>query len=152
MESDDLMAAVFPTLAACRETVAPGPIDIPDHPLVRETLNDCLREAMDVDGLRDLLVEIEAGRVEVVTRDTVEASVLAHEILNGRPFTFLDDAPLEERRSRAVPLRRGLPVAPHELGRLDPAAIERVAAQVRPDPRDADELRDLLLPLTALSP
>jgi ATP-dependent Lhr-like helicase len=152
MESDDLMAAVFPTLAACQENVAPGPIDIPDHPLVRETVNDCLREAMDVDGLRDLLVEIEAGRVSVVTRDTVEPSVLAHEILNGRPFTFLDDAPLEERRSRNVQVRRGLPVEARDLGRLDPEAIERVRQEVQPDPRDADELHDLLLTVTGQRP
>ncbi len=152
MEADDLMAAVFPTLAACQENVAPGPLEIPDHPLVAQTLEDCLREAMDIDGLKALVEGIESGRVAVVVRDTTEPSVLAHEILNGRPFTFLDDAPLEERRSRAVPLRRGLPVAPHELGRLDPAAIERVAAQVRPDPRDADELHDLLMTLTALRP
>jgi ATP-dependent helicase Lhr and Lhr-like helicase len=152
MESDDLMAAVFPTLAACQENVAPGPIDIPDHPLVRETVNDCLREAMDVDALRHLLVEIEAGRVQVVLRDTVEPSVLAHEILNGRPFTFLDDAPLEERRSRAVPLRRGLPVEARDLGQLDPAAIERVRDEVQPDPRDADELHDLLQTVSGLRP
>src|SRR5436305_2646599 len=100
MESDDLMAAVFPTLAACQENVAPGPMDIPDHPLVRQTLDDCLREAMDVDGLRDLLSEIETGRVEVVTRVTVEPSVLAHEILNAPPFTYLYVAPLVVRRSR----------------------------------------------------
>ncbi|HEY5355650.1 MAG TPA: DEAD/DEAH box helicase [Streptosporangiaceae bacterium] len=152
MESDDLMAAVFPTLAACQENVAPGPLEIPDHVLVRQTLEDCLREAMDIDGLAELVGQIESGRVTVVVRDTTEPSVLAHEILNGRPFTFLDDAPLEERRSRAIPLRRGLPVEPHELGRLDPAAIERVASQVRPDPRDADELHDLLMTLTAMRP
>jgi ATP-dependent Lhr-like helicase len=152
MESDDLMAAVFPTLAACQENVAPGPIEIPDHPLVRQTLDDCLHEAMDVDGLRELLAEIEGGRVTVVTRDTVEPSVLAHEILNGRPFTYLDDAPLEERRSRAVQLRRGLPVEARDLGRLDPDAIERVREEVRPDPRDADELHDLLVTVTGLMP
>ena len=152
MEADDLMAAVFPTLAACQENVAPGPLEIPDHVLVRQTLEDCLREAMDIDGLARLVGAIESGRVTVVVRDTTEPSVLAHEILNGRPFTFLDDAPLEERRSRAIPLRRGLPVEPHELGRLDPAAIERVATQVRPDPRDADELHDLLMTLTAVRP
>ncbi len=152
MEADDLMAAVFPTLAACQENVAPGPMEIPDHLLVRQTMTDCLHEAMDIDGLRGLVEGIESGRVTVVVRDTTEPSVLAHEILNGRPFTYLDDAPLEERRSRAVPLRRGLPVEPHELGRLDPAAIERVAEQVRPDPRDADELHDLLMSLVAVRP
>src|SRR5207245_1293705 len=136
MEADDLMAAVFPTLAACQENVAPGPIEIPDHPLVRQTLEDCLHEAMDVDGLRELLTDIESGRVKVVTRDTVEPSVLAHEILNGRPFTYLDDAPLEERRSRSVQLRRGLPVESRDLARLHPDAIERVPGEARPDPRD----------------
>jgi ATP-dependent Lhr-like helicase len=152
MEADDLMAAVFPTLAACQENVAPGPLEIPDHLLVRQTLADCLHDAMDIDGLKQLVAGIEAGRVTVVVRDTTEPSVLAHEILNGRPFTYLDDAPLEERRSRAVPLRRGLPVEPHELGRLDPAAIEQVADQVRPDPRDQHELHDLLLNLVVMRP
>src|SRR5205085_9691476 len=107
---------------------------------------------MAVDSLRELLSEIEAGRVEVVTRDTVEPSVLAHEILNGRPFTFLDDAPLEERRSRAVQLRRGLPVEARDLGRLDPAAIERVREEVQPDPHDEDELHDLLLTVSGMRP
>ena len=152
MEADDLMAAVFPVLAACQENVAPGPMDIPDHILVRQTLTDCLHEAMDIAGLRGLVAGIEAGQVRVVVRDTTEPSVLAHEILNGRPFTYLDDAPLEERRSRQVPLRRGLPVAPHELARLDPAAIERVADQVRPDPQTADELHDVLMSLIAVRP
>jgi ATP-dependent helicase Lhr and Lhr-like helicase len=152
MEADDLMAAVFPTLAACQENVAPGPLEIPDHLLVRQTLQDCLHDAMDIDGLKELVAGIESGRIAVVVRDTTEPSVLAHEILNGRPFTYLDDAPLEERRSRAVPLRRGLPVEPHELGRLDPAAIDRVAEQVRPDPRDQHELHDLLLNLIVLRP
>jgi ATP-dependent helicase Lhr and Lhr-like helicase len=152
MEADDLMAAVFPTLAACQENVAPGPLEIPDHLLVRQTLQDCLREAMDIDGLKALVAGIESGSVHVIVRDTTEPSVLAHEILNGRPFTYLDDAPLEERRSRAVPLRRGLPVEPHELDTLDPAAIERVAEQVRPDPRDEHELHDLLMNLVAARP
>jgi ATP-dependent Lhr-like helicase len=107
---------------------------------------------MDVGGLQALVAGIETGRVSVIVRDTTEPSVLAHEILNGRPYTFLDDAPLEERRSRAVPLRRGLPVQPHELARLDQAAIERVTEQVKPDPRDPDELHDVLMSLVALQP
>jgi ATP-dependent helicase Lhr and Lhr-like helicase len=152
MEADDLMAAVFPTLAACQENVAPGPMEIPDHVLVQQTLEDCLHEAMDIEGLRELIGNIESGRVSVVVRDTTEPSVLAHEILNGQPFTFLDDAPLEERRSRQVPLRRGLPVAASELATLDPAAIDRVTEQVRPDPRDADELHDLLMTSVTLRP
>ncbi|HEX2320035.1 MAG TPA: DEAD/DEAH box helicase [Streptosporangiaceae bacterium] len=152
MEADDLMAAVFPTLAACQENVAPGPLEIPDQVLVRQTLTDCLHEAMDVGGLKELISGIEGGRVNVVVRDTTEPSVLAHEILNGRPFTFLDDAPLEERRSRAVPLRRGLPVQPHELARLDAAAIARVAEQVKPDPQDPDELHDVLMNMVAMRP
>jgi ATP-dependent helicase Lhr and Lhr-like helicase len=152
MEADDLMAAVFPTLAACQENVAPGPLEIPDHPLVRQALDDCLHEAMDIDGLRELVTSIESGRVHVVVRDTTEPSVLAHEILNGRPFTYLDDAPLEERRSRAVRLRRGLPVEARDLGTLDPSAIERVREEVRPDPRDADELHDLLMTVVGLRP
>jgi ATP-dependent helicase Lhr and Lhr-like helicase len=152
MESDDLMAAIFPTLAACQENVAPGPLEIPDHPLVHQTLDDCLHEAMDVDGLRKLVLSIESNRIQVVVRDTTEPSVLAHEILNGRPFTYLDDAPLEERRSRAVQLRRGLPVEARDLGRLDSEAIERVREEVRPDPRDPDELHDLLVTVVGLRP
>ena len=152
MEADDLMAAVFPTLAACQENVAPGPIEIPDQPIVRQTLADCLHEAMDIDGLRDLIQGIEAGRITVLARDTTEPSVLAHEILNGQPYTFLDDAPLEERRSRQVQVPRGLPVDARDLARLDPAAIERVREEVRPGPRDADELHDLLMTLYVMRP
>ena len=148
MEADDLMAAVFPTLAACQENVAPGPIEIPDHPLVRQTLEDCLHEAMDIDGLRELVAGIEAGRIAVITRDTTEPSVLAHEILNGMPYTFLDDeTEAANRRSRQVRLPRGLPVEARDLARLDPSAIEQVREQVRPQPRDADELHDLLMTL-----
>jgi len=153
MEADDLMAAVFPTLAACQENVAPGPIEIPDHPLVRQTLEDCLHEAMDIDGLRELVAGIEAGRIAVITRDTTEPSVLAHEILNGMPYTYLDDeTEAGNRRSRQVQLPRGLPVDARDLARLDPSAIVRVREQVQPQPRDADELHDLLMTLYVMRP
>jgi ATP-dependent Lhr-like helicase len=153
MESDDLMAAVFPMLAACQDNAPAGPIEIPDHVLVRETMADCLNEAMDIDGLKALLRRFEQASVRVHFIDTVEPSVLAHEILGGAPFTYLDeDTEIGERRSRAVPLRRGLPVEPRELGRLDPEAIERVRAESTPDVRDPDELHDVLLSLIATQP
>ncbi len=148
MESDDLMAAVFPDLAACQDNSPAGPVEIPDHPLVRETLNDCLTEAMDIEGLKQLVGRFEQDTIRMHFVDTVEPSVLAHEILNGAPFTYLDeDAEIGERRSRAVPLRRGLPVEPRELGRLDPDAIARVRSEAVPDVRDPDELHDVLLSL-----
>jgi len=153
MEAADIMAAVFPSLAACQDNAPAGPIKIPDHPLVRETMSDCLREAMDIDGLRALLRRFEEGTVRLHFVDTVEPSVLAHEILGGAPFTYLDeDTEIGERRSRTIPLRRGLPVEPRELGRLDPQAIERVRTEATPDVRDADELHDLLLSLVAARP
>jgi len=152
MEADDIMAAVFPALVACQNENPTGPIQVPDHPLVQQTMYDCLHEVMDVDGLRELVESIEGGSVRVTCRDTSEPSVLAHEILNGHPYTFLDDAPLEERRSRAVSLRRGLPVDAHDLAELDPAAIARVREEANPEPRDADELHDLLMSLVLARP
>jgi ATP-dependent Lhr-like helicase len=153
MEAADLMAAVFPSLAACQDNSPAGPVEIPDHLLVRETLGDCLNEAMDIDGLKALVGRFERGTVALHFVDTVEPSVLAHEILNGAPFTYLDeDTEIGERRSRTVPLRRGLPVEPRELGALDPAAIERVRAEAAPDVRVPDELHDVLLSLVAVRP
>jgi ATP-dependent Lhr-like helicase len=151
MEADDLMAAVFPGLAQCQEHQA-GPIELPDHPLVNQTLEDCLHEAMDVEALRALLCDIEGGRVKVHNADTTEPSPLSHEILNGRPFTFLDDAPLEERRTRAVSLPRGIPVDPRDATRLDADAIDRLRLEVSPEPRDAEELHDLLTGLVVARP
>ena len=151
MEADDLMAAIFPALAQCQEN-AQGPIELPDHPLVRQTLHDCLHEAMDVDALLALMRGVESGAVAVHACDLVEPSPLAHEILNGRPYTFLDDAPLEERRTRAVALRRGLPVAPKDLRLLDAEAVATVRQQARPEPRDPDELHDVLLGLVVARP
>ena len=147
MRSDDLLAAVFPAQAACQDNAPPGDIDIPDHPLVFETLRDCLREALDVDGLRHLLADIESGKLELHACDTPQPSVFAHQILNAMPYAFLDDAPLEERRARAVALRRALPDDARDLGRLDPEAIRTVSADAWPAPRDPDELHDALLGL-----
>jgi ATP-dependent Lhr-like helicase len=152
MEADDLMAAVFPALAGCQENAGAGPIEIPAHPMVRQTMHDCLHEATDVDGLVRLFDGFRSGAVEPVFRETTEPSPLAHEILNGRPYTFLDDAPLEERRTRAVALRRGLPETARDLGRLDPDAVARVREEARPDCRGAEELHDLLLELAVFRP
>ena len=149
MRSDDLMAAVFPEQIGCQENVH-GPLVPPDHPLIRQTLDDCLYEAMDVRGLEKVLQRIDDGAITLHARDTTEPSPLAHEILNGRPYTFLDDAPLEERRSRAVATRRALPESARDLGRLDPAAIERVVEEAWPQPRDAEEVHDALLALVAI--
>ena len=126
MESDDMMAALFPQAAACQENVA-GPVEIPDHPIVRQTMHDTMTEGLDIDGLTELLDGIETGRVQVHFRDTTEASAFSHEILTAKPYAFLDDAELQDRRTNAVPLRRGLPVDLGTIGRLDPDAIDRVA-------------------------
>ena len=151
MEADDVMAAIFPGLAQCQENQA-GPIELPDHPLVNQTLYDCLHEAMDVDHAGALTRAIEDGELELVYCDATEPSPLAHEILNGKPYTFLDDAPLEERRTRAVALRRGLPESARDLGALDAAAIARVREEAAPEPRNDDELHDLLMTLVATPP
>ena len=150
MLADDLLASVFPDAAACLENI-PGDREIPDHPLVSQTVRDCLEEAMDFDGLRGVLERIHRGDLRLVARDTPEPSVLAHEILNAQPYAFLDDAPLEERRSHAVQTRRGAEAA-DDLGALDPEAIARVREEARPDPRDADELHDALMTTGFLVP
>ena len=151
MESDDLMAAVFPQAAACQENVT-GPIEIPDHVLVRQTISDTLHEALDVDGTRALLERIEAGTVQVHFADTTEPSVLAHEIITARPYAFLDDEELQNRRTNAVTLRRGLAVDLAAIGALDPAAIEQVHGEITPEPESADDLADLLASLVVVRP
>jgi len=151
MEADDLMAAIFPALAACQENVS-GPIEIPEHPVVRQTLDDCCSEAMDLFGLKEVLGQIRLGEVVAHCVDTVIPSVLAEEILNGRPYTFLDDAPLEERRTRAVTTRRGLPLEAHDLARLDAGVVAGVVEQAWPELRDTEELHDLLCSLVLCPP
>jgi|KBSSwiStaDraftv2_1062776.scaffolds.fasta_scaffold07222_6 ATP-dependent Lhr-like helicase len=145
MLAEDLLASVFPDAAACLENI-PGDRQLPDHPLVNQTIRDCLEEAMDFRGLARVLSRIHAGEIRLVTRDTPEPSPFSHEILNARPYAFLDDAPLEERRSHAVYTRRASePASANDLGALDPSAIARVRDEQRPDPRDADELHDALM-------
>jgi ATP-dependent Lhr-like helicase len=144
MLADDLMAAAFPDAAACLENI-PGDRQIPDHPLVAQTIRDCLQEAMDFDGLARILERVHNGAMTLIARDLPEPSVLAHEILNARPYAFLDDAPLEERRSHAVQTRRAFePASADDLGILAPEAIDRVRTEARPHPRDSDECHDLL--------
>ncbi|MFN8643021.1 MAG: DEAD/DEAH box helicase [Candidatus Binatia bacterium] len=149
MRADDLMAAVFPAQVACGDNHA-GPIEPPDHPLVNQTLDDCLDEAMDADGLQALLERVESGTVATLAVESAAPSPMSHELLNANPYAFLDDAPLEERRARAVALRRTDPDLAAGVGALDPAAIAEVRRQAWPAPRDAEEVHDALLTLGLL--
>jgi ATP-dependent Lhr-like helicase len=151
MESDDLLAAVFPQAAACQDN-ATGPLEIPDHVLVRETIRDTLHEALDVERLRAVVEGIEGGDIAVHCVDTTEASALSHEIINARPYAFLDDEEFQNRRTNAVTLRRGLQVDLATIGSLDPDAIEQVHAEVAPEPATADDLHDLLSSLVVARP
>ena len=154
MESEDLLAATWPSLAACQENAPPGPIPIPDHLLVRQTIADTLFEPMDGEGLVNLLRSLEDGSITVSFVESATPSPLAHGILTGQPYTFLDDAPLEERRARAVPLDRQLPelanVAAGGSVELDPAAVATMLEQLAPRVRTADELCDLVEDLIAI--
>ena len=145
--SDDLLASVFPQVAACQENIE-GDIQIPDHPLVREVMKDVLGEAMDLEGLIEVLAAMDDGRIRCVAVDTTTPSVFAHELLNANPYAYLDDAPLEERRARAVAMRGMVPDKElGEAGRLSPAAIAEIREQIWPDLRDEHELHDLLCSL-----
>jgi len=150
MDAEDLVAAVFPDQLACPENLV-GDREIPDHPLVNQTIADCLLEAMDFPGLKRVLEGMEAGQFTMIARDTSEPSPMCHEVLNARPYAFLDDAPLEERRTQAVITRRGLDVkTADEFGKLDQSAIDLVKGQAWPDPDNADELHDALLVMGAI--
>lgn len=143
MKSEDLLAAVFPDQVACLENIV-GEREVPDHPLVNQTLHDCLREAMDVDGLLAILRQLEAGEIAIVARDLTAPSPLAAEVLNAAPYAFLDDAPLEERRTQAVQNRRWNADSADDLGRLDSEAIAAVREEAWPQVRDADEMHEAL--------
>ena len=150
MRSDDLLASVFPDVAACQENIV-GDIKIPDHPLVSEVMKDVLTEAMDIEGLRGVLRGISDSAIRCIAVDTPIPSQFSHEILNANPYAYLDDAPLEERRARAVEMRRILPESVlQEVGKLDPAAIAQVREEAWPDIRDRDELHDVLQTLIAV--
>ena len=147
MQAEDLIAAVFPDQIACAENLA-GPREIPDHPLVEQTIADTLTEAMDIEGLESLVARLKDGDVRVVARDLTEPTPLAAEVLDARPYAFLDDAPLEERRARAVTMRRGLdPASAADIGRLDADAIERVREEAWPGAAGVDEVHDALVVL-----
>lgn len=151
MKSEDLLATVFPDQVACLENIV-GEREIPDHPLVRQTLDDCLHEAMDSEGWLALLRRMESGEVELLTRDLPAPSPLAMEILGARPYAFLDDAPLEERRTQAVLARRWSdPESADDLGALDPEAIAAVGAEAWPEARNSDELHEALTALGCIA-
>jgi ATP-dependent helicase Lhr and Lhr-like helicase len=151
MEAEDLVATVFPDQMACGENIV-GEREVPDHPLTNQTIYDCLYDAMDIEGLERLLTRIESGAIRVVARDLTQPSPLALEVLSARPYAFLDDAPLEERRTQAVMARRWMaPESAAELGQLDQAAIDRVRLEAWPDPANAEELHDALLWLGCLN-
>jgi len=151
MESENLLAAVFPDQLACLEHIV-GDREIPDHPLVKQTIDDCLSEAMDIDGLEEVLRKIEQGEIRCIARDLPEPSPLASEILNARPYAFLDNAPLEERRTQAVYTRRASERNVGDgLGILDSAAIEKVEKEAWPEATNADELHDALMLLAAMT-
>ena len=151
MQAEDLVAAVFPDQIACAENLV-GEREVPDHPLTNQAIDDCLHEAMDIEGLERLLKRIEAGEVSIVCRDLTQPSPLALEALSARPYAFLDDAPLEERRTQAVMARRWQdPDSASDLGRLDADAIARVRGEAWPEPTNAEELHDALLWLGCLT-
>ena len=144
MKSEDLLATVFPDQVACLENIV-GERQIPDHPLVNQTLHDCLREAMDIDGLLEVLRKMESGAITVVARDLTAPSPLASEVLNAAPYAFLDDAPLEERRTRAVQTRHWNGIEDtDDLAKLDSEAIAAVRSEAWPEVRSADEMHEAL--------
>jgi ATP-dependent Lhr-like helicase len=149
--AEDLIAAVFPEQVGCQDNHGGQELEVPDHPLVQETMKDCLRDFMDIDGLVAVLRALKDGRIAKVAVDLPEPSVFAHQMLNSAPYTFLDDAPLEERRARAVSVRRTLPPSDAgDFGALDQSAIDQVIADAAPVMRDAEELHDALLQLGLL--
>ncbi len=147
MRATDLLALTFPAAIACPENMPAGDLPIPmDHPLVRQTIEDCMTESTDLEGLIAVLTELREGRLERIAVDTAEPSAFARGILNSQPYGFLDDAPLEERRTQAVFARRTLrDRSLDEIGALDPAAVERVRQEAWPQPENHEEVHEALL-------
>jgi ATP-dependent helicase Lhr and Lhr-like helicase len=152
-KAEDLIAAVFPAQLGCQDNHGGADIEPPDHPLVNESLKDCLTDFMDLAGFQNVLRGMREGSIQTVAVDLPEPSVFAHQLLNSAPWTFLDEAPLEERRARAVSVRRSLPKnQAQRVGALDTQAIDTVVSDAQPPCRDEDELHDLLLQLVVASP
>jgi ATP-dependent helicase Lhr and Lhr-like helicase len=144
-DAEDLIAVIFPDQLACFENIV-GDREVPDHPLVSQTLWDCLHELMDIDGLKQVLSGIENGSIHIITRDLSSPSPMAQEIINAKPYAFLDDAPAEERRTLAIQqCRINNPQEAAEIGHLNPEAIERVRLEAWPEARNEDELHDALV-------
>lgn len=144
-DAEDLVAVIFPDQLACLENIT-GNREVPDHPLVEQTLSDCLNDTMDISALEQLLIQLNTGKIKLVCCDLTTPSPLAQEVINANPYAFLDDAPAEERRTLAIQQRRYIdPASAAELGKLDPAAIRRVQSEAWPDPRIADELHDAIV-------
>jgi ATP-dependent helicase Lhr and Lhr-like helicase len=150
MRAEDLLATVFPEAAACQDNID-GDLNVPNHPLINEVMKDVMQEALDVEGLKEVLTRIGEGKIKCIAVDTPVPSQFSHEILNANPYAYLDDAPIEERRARAVEMRRLLPASiVEQVGRLDPNALARVTDEAWPDVRDADDLHDALLTFIGL--
>jgi ATP-dependent Lhr-like helicase len=147
MRAGDLLAATFPAAVACPENMPAGDLPIPmEHPLVRQTIDDCLSEATDANGLIEVLTALRSGGIQRVAVDTPQPSAFARGILSSQPYGFLDDAPLEERRTQAVLSRRVLDDRSlDDVGALDTAAVQRVREEAWPQPENAEEVHEALL-------
>lgn len=143
-QAEDLVAVVFPDQLACLENIR-GEREIPDHPIVNQTIHDCLTETMDIDGLVQLLNRIAEGALEIHCVDLTGPSPLAAEIINARPYAFLDDGEAEDRRTRAISQHPDDLADAAVLSIISVEAADQVRAEAWISPRNPDELHDGLL-------